>query len=608
MTRSQIQFGVFVFDPETGELARAVDGRHRAIRLRPKTAEVLALLVENAGQLVEREEFQQRVWSDTVIEFDQGINACIREIRSALRDNPEAPSYIETLPRRGYRFIAPVSSSEPIPAAPPAPARRFGYRSLALAAVVVGFVTVAIATTRSRPNRTRSADVVLAVLPLRSLAPAVQRDYLVEGLTEDLIHDLAGANPTQLSVIARTSAATYRDSDKSATDIGNELGAAYLLEGSVRAESDSLRANVRLIRVTDGIPIWVDTYARHVGEVTLLERDLAWGVASGLGITIDSGPRWSVASDAADSTVRDLLFRARYLLSDSNADAVDRATTILLDALDRDTDNATALVMLARARLRRGDDVDGRSLSQRALDADSTNVDARLLAGQIALADFDWPAAASHLAWAAEAAPGRPDAQIQRAYIQTALGELGAGVRAARQAIKLDPVVPSVRGDVGWIFYYAGNLKEAVSQCQKMLDLSPESRTARICLLMAHWRLGRMDDAYAQARAIAAQEGIDGELPIDLPADIGIERFLTAAVGMLLSGSPTTWDRYEAARALMLLDRPVEAVRHLELAAEAGPAPALTYVGVEPAFAPLHTNARFKAIVTRVGLAEWFGN
>ena len=328
---------------------------------------------------------------------------------------------------------------------------------------------------------------------------------------------------------------------------------------------------------------------------------------------LEKTPRSSLArgpgdgSVDIDSTARDLLFRAGYALEQRGSPSATLAVGYLETLLERDPAHTMAMTVLSRVMFRLGRRAEGVELAGRALATDSTSVDARLLAGELALSTWDWPAARTNLTWAVQHGPGRADTQIQLAYLEGAEGNLDQAARLARTAVRLNPVVPSVRGDIGWLFYYAGELESALEHCSRMLELTPESLGARTCLLLTQLRLGREEEAFGQAGAIAAAEGLDVELPPGASHTTGIEQFLTTAATALVRGSPTPWDRYEAARALALLGREDRALEQLELSVSDGPSLALLYVAVEPAFEALRSNDRFTVLLQNIGLSDLTG-
>src|SRR5262245_24033948 len=269
-----IRFDIFELELKSGELRR--DGA--LIKLQPQPFKVLAFLAAQAGQVVTREEIQREIWGDeTFVDYEQGVNFCIKRIRAALGDDAQAPRFIETLPRRGYRFIAPVerkeenssrenglnlappdtliSPPEIVPNAPAVsvPRTRTGASLIAALLVTVTLAAAGYVIWQGREKKAipPAGKIILAVLPFENLSGDPEQDYFSDGLTEEMITRLGRLQPQRLGVIARTSAMTFKKNHKDIARIGDALGASYILEGSVRREADRLRVTAQLIQVSD---------------------------------------------------------------------------------------------------------------------------------------------------------------------------------------------------------------------------------------------------------------------------------------------------------------------------------------------------------------------
>ena len=260
-----VQVGEFQVDFASGDVRR----KDYVVRLKPQPCKVLSLLAARSGQTVSREEIQKEVWGgDTFVDFERGLNSCIKQIRAALNDDPNAPRYIETIPRRGYRLIAAVEtdtlasdvlqddalsksafSSAAAPRSSP-----FLRRSAVMVALIV--VTIAAVTLGVRHSRPEPEKMRLVVLPFTNLSGDAGQDFLGEGLSEEMITQLGELAPQKLGVIARTSAAQYRQTKKSAAEIGKELKVNYVLEGSVRRDGNRVHVTAQLIQTSDQTQLW----------------------------------------------------------------------------------------------------------------------------------------------------------------------------------------------------------------------------------------------------------------------------------------------------------------------------------------------------------------
>jgi len=223
------RFGRFRLD-STGRVLFCGD---RAIRLPPKAADTLLLLVQNAGNVVEKEDLLKHVWQDAFVE-EGSLTRTISILRKALEDAARGQEFIATIAKRGYRFVAPVMESP------------------------------------GQPVRAATQRLMMVVLPFENLSGGKKHDYFSEGMTEEMITRIAGLNPERLGVIARTSAMQYKSTNKSVRQIGGELGVSHLLEGSVRRAGSRVRIAIQLIQVSDESHLWTMSYERNLGDIAHL--------------------------------------------------------------------------------------------------------------------------------------------------------------------------------------------------------------------------------------------------------------------------------------------------------------------------------------------------
>lgn len=283
---TRLRFGSFVFDPQTGDLTNG----DVLVRLQPQPTAVLALLTARAGELVSRREIQERVWPDTHVEVDQGVNYCIRQLRAALGDDSSRPAFIETLPRRGYRFIAPVTTVDPrspeAPAVVPGQGRTrrpgrvvFRLRGLpaALAIVAVTLVTAA-AVGMAVVGRHAPPPVMLAVLPFDTRNGALSEERLSRLLAEALTTDLARDAAT-LGVLGPTSTGAYGITTP-VPEIGAALGVDHVLSGAVEVTTTGYSVFAQLIRVTDLTHVWAGRYDGSLSGVDTSGNRIAAEIAA----------------------------------------------------------------------------------------------------------------------------------------------------------------------------------------------------------------------------------------------------------------------------------------------------------------------------------------
>ena len=284
LNNQRVSFGVFEADFHTGELRKS----GLKIKLHAQPLAVLRVLLEHPGEVVTREELQQKLWgNNTFVDFDHGLNKTINKLRDALGDNADSPRYIETLPRRGYRFIAPVTT--PTPAAEPSPGRTPKAKSHFVRWAAVG-VAVLLAfgiywfgfRTRAQHAVAVPTKAMLAVLPFENLSADDSEDYFADGLTEEMIAQLGQLQPANLGVIARTSAMRYKHTKESVAQIGHELGVNYLLEGSVRLAGQRVRITAQLIQAGDQTHLWAESYETPLTDILKIQREIAERITESL--------------------------------------------------------------------------------------------------------------------------------------------------------------------------------------------------------------------------------------------------------------------------------------------------------------------------------------
>ena len=295
------QFGGFLLRPADKQLLR--DGQ--AVPLAPKVFDTLLVLVESPGRLVEKDAFLKRVWPDSFVE-EVALAHGVSQLRKALGDGRDGRRFIETVPKRGYRFVAPVELVGPPPPEP-------------------------------------RAGVTLAVLPFENLGAGAEREYLADGLTEEVIASLGQVDPDDLRVIGRTSMMAYKRTTKSLAEIGRELGAAFLVESSIRAEGDRLRITSRLVRVDDQVQIWSESYDSRRGSVLELQRELSTVIARQVRLRLSPERVNALARrQTHDVEAYDLYLRGRYFWHQLSAETTRRAIGFYTRATELDPDYALA--------------------------------------------------------------------------------------------------------------------------------------------------------------------------------------------------------------------------------------------------------------------------
>src|ERR1700687_4000005 len=313
---SSICFGPFELDAAAGELRKA----GILLRLQPQPFRLLLLLATHAGTVVTREEIQKCLWREsTFVDFEHGINFCINQIRGALADSADQPRYIETLQRRGYRFLATVECSpqslrptQRVVAAGSPPWRFALIAGLPAILLAAGYFAWHRVRPPAFPPTTRA---MLAVLPFQNLTGHPEQEYITDGVTEEMITQLGRMQPERLGVIARTSVMGYTHGHARTDQIGRELGVQYILEGSVRRDGNRMRITAQLIQVKDQSHLWAREYEHSLKDLFALQDDVTAGVAEEIQSRLALEPRNRGRDHRVTPEAYDAYLLGRYSLN-----------------------------------------------------------------------------------------------------------------------------------------------------------------------------------------------------------------------------------------------------------------------------------------------------
>src|SRR5580658_3418768 len=359
----RVRFGFFEFNLSTGELCSIQasnpnsPGPNQKTLLREQVFQVLRMLVQCEGKIVTREEIKSRLWgNDTVVDFDQSINATIKALRRALGDSAENPQYIETLGRRGYRLMPTLEYSQSTPESHNAGGVQRQIRSLSWkAAVVLSSVVILagggyISWRHFRPTAP-PRKIMLAVLPFQNLTGDPDKEYLADGLTEETISQLGRLNPEQLGVIARTSVMGYKHKDERLDQIGRDLSVQYVLENSFRESGDHIRLTAQLIQVKDQTHLWTQDYDYPAKDILNVEDDVAKAVAREIKLRLTSKQKAELAqSDPVAPEAFDAYLQGHYYFERDSDKDTDMAAKYFERATQLDPSYALAWAWLSRVR------------------------------------------------------------------------------------------------------------------------------------------------------------------------------------------------------------------------------------------------------------------
>jgi TolB-like protein/DNA-binding winged helix-turn-helix (wHTH) protein/Tfp pilus assembly protein PilF len=524
-TRRLYAFGPFRIDPDERVL---LSGKER-IPLTPKAFDTLLVLVENAGHIVEKSEILKVVWPDTFVE-EGTLAQNVSTLRKVLGEGPDGPIYIETIPKRGYSFVAGVtqateddSSVEPVaPGIPrtistPTPSeptdftptvagptgRGHSVTSWLLAVLLVCAIAAGVLA-RYRYVRARNlpaARTTLAVLPFENLSGDPDQQYFADGFTEEMISQLGNLDPNRMAVIARVPAMQYKGDGKNARDIGRELGAEYILRGSVTREGERVRITAQLIHANDQTTMWAKDYDRGVRDILSLQSDVAGAIAGEIELKLTPAESARLAEAGAhpvDPDAYELYLKGRYFWNKRNEDAYVKAIDYFNQAIARDPEYARAYSGLADAYALLGSwpnaEIPRREAMPRAKAAALTalKLDETLAEAHASLAfvemhyEWNWSASEQEFRRAIELNPNYATAHQWFAYWMMAQGRIEESLDENSRARKADPLSIIIRSDTVDLLECAGRFDEAIEKAREAMDLDPDFRLTHFFLGTAY--------------------------------------------------------------------------------------------------------------------------
>lgn len=552
--RPVIQFGAFELNSRAGELRK----HGSRVRLQNKPFRILELLLERPGDVVTRDELRETLWPENVfVDFDHGLNSAVNKLRDALGDSAARPRFIETLPR-GYRFIAPVSGpthraspslpSEPVPGRSPTTRWRPIAIATALAAGISVIVVGSLLTLqlRARPVPTQ---VALAVLPFQNLSTDPEQEFFSEGFSDELLAHVGRVAPQQLRVIARTSAMHYKRTNKTALEIGRELGVDYILEGSVLRAGPRVRITGQLVRVSDQAHVWSQSYERDLRDVLALQTEVARAIAEEIEVTFErTAARPPLPTRASvDPQVYEAYLRGRYFVDRSTKAA--SAVEYFERAIAQDPTYAPAYAGLADAYGQLGWGLSAETPPQetypkalaaalRALALDESVAAAHVALGKIRWKyEWNWRAAEEALERAIELDPNSAVAHESYFDLLSAMGRHEDAYKRLTHAASLDPVSLTINYDFGLHFARTGDYDRAIVWLKKALELDPASG-------FVHHILGE----------VYAEQGQLAEAAAELQRAIDLSGFNSHYVAMLAYVQGLAGDRRAPAQAMSALE------------------------------------------------------
>jgi TolB-like protein/tetratricopeptide (TPR) repeat protein len=573
--REGFRFGRFALDIRARELRK--DGYR--IRLQDQPFDVLLMLLQQPGEVLSRDDLRCRLWPDgTFVDFEHGLNAAVKRLRSAIGDKADQPRFVETLHRRGYRFIASVE--------------RIGLGA------------------PERPGEKPR----LAVLPFSDLGEQNNHAYFSEGLTEEMIIQLGRRCGNRLAVVAQNSAKRARNKAITIRGIGEMLNVGYVLEGSVRREANRVRITAQLIESASETQVWADTYERDLSDCFLVQADVASRIAHALALELLPGPANLGCVGTRHLAAHQAYLKGLYHWNRPADEGLLEAVSHYEQALALDPEFASARSALGRAyvaaagyymREPRPMLEAARGAAMRALELDRTDANAHLTLAEVYKSvDWDWGKAEEAYRLALSFNPSSEAAhRLYGLFLADRRRPAEAALSSVR-AYELDPLCLVVNTSAAWVRYLDGDYVESTERCRLTLGMSTNFIPAQRVLAAALFQLGRTDEAIATLeRALA-----DNEDPVSvawLVHMLGTTNGVTRAAALMerlrSAASHRYVSPYHLALACIGLGNADGAVEALNEACDVRD-PSLTNLATEPRFAPLHADPRYRSLVSRLGL------
>jgi TolB-like protein/DNA-binding winged helix-turn-helix (wHTH) protein len=637
LSSGRVQFGAFELDLSTGELQtiETADPNDKVL-LREQVFQVLRMLLEREGRIVTREEIKSRLWpNDTVVDFDHSINATIKTLRRALGDSADSPRYIETLARRGYRLMLPIQYLESTPeTASKKDTERRDQPAVAVnentatvqenvqrqlkphwwkaAVVLVSVVVLAgsgyISWRHFRPAPL-SRRIMLAVLPFENLTGDPNKEYLADGLTEEMISQLGRLNPEQLGVIARTSVMGYKHKDERLDQIGRDLSVQYVLENSLRESGDHVRLTAQLIQVKDQTHLWSQDYDFQAKDILNIEDDVANAVVQQIRLRLTSKQQAELAqSRPVNPEAFDAYLQGYYFFKRNTDKDTEMAAKYYERATQLDPSYALAWVGLSRARTRLANvglipaeegHRRAREAVGRALALNPNLAEAHAQMGRIKQqVDFDWAGADASFQRAIALEPGDPGIVRLAASSAAMLGRFDKALQL-RRAVDLDPLNAESMESLGEEEFWTGQLDEAARDIKRGLELSPDAWPGPMLLSQIYVMQGRPQDALPEIQLIRYDAYRVWLYAIAYHA-LGREKESDAALRELVA-KYHTGNAYQIAEVYAFRNQSDEAFEWLERA-YAQRDDGLIGTKVDPLLKNLHFDPRFDMLLRKLNL------
>lgn len=647
-----VRFGVYQVDVRTSELWK----QGRKIKLQEQPCRILAILLEQRGEVVTREELRKRLWSDdTFVDFDHSLNTAIMRLREALNDSSDNPRFIETLPRHGYRFIAPIEeldgsapegTEESRSAATrevasqvrePGPAIQFpagqagaevGPRRIAsrlalilgslLALLVIALLGVRMRLDRNGLGANSQSDQIksLVVLPFENLSGDKDQQYFTDGMTDELIAHLAKIR--SLRVISRTSSMEYKDTHKPLSQIARDLKVDAVVEGTVLRSGDRVRITAELVQVATDRHLWAETYESQLGDVLGLQSRVASAIVNEIrvNLTPEEQKRLSSSRSVSSESYENYL-KGRYYWNKRSQEGLTKAIDYFQLAIEKDPNYALAYAGLADCYSIIGSAIVGTVPSQevapkakaaamKALQLDDTLAEAQTsLATVLFNYDWDWAGAADGFRRSIALNPSYATAYQRYSLYLMAMGRMTESLAQMTRARELEPLSISMNFSLGWRLYMARKYDEAIEQLQNTLDMDPNFALPRMVLGQAYEQKKAYPKAVAELQQAVAISRDSPQMVSALGHTYGASGNRSEAEKVLAHLMEQTKKEYVSPFYVALVYAGMgendKAIDWLEKA-YSDRSNAIVFSKVDPQLDPLRSHPRFQSLLQRLAL------
>jgi TolB-like protein/DNA-binding winged helix-turn-helix (wHTH) protein/Flp pilus assembly protein TadD len=608
-----VRFGVFEVDLRAGELRK----QGSKIKLQEQPFQILSLLLEHPGEVVTREEIQKKLWPvDTFVDFEHSLNAAVKRLREALGDSAETPRFVETIPRRGYRFIYPVE--RPGRASRIRQLRIVALAVVALLAVLIG-LNVAGLRERLLGKAGRGQITSIAVLPLENLSGDPEQDYFSDGMTQQLITELGRLNGLE-RVISWQSVKQLKNTEDSLLEIAQRLNVQSVLVGTAFFAGETVRVNLELYDASER-RLWGDSYERQSSDILVLQSEVTRTVANQIQVVVTPvEENRLVAARSTNPEAYRLYLLGRFYWNKRKVEAGGKAIEYFEQAIAIDPDYALAYAGLADAQLillGKENETKGRAAAKRAVEINPLLGEAHASLGYDATyVRWDWADAEQHFRRAIELSPNYAFAYLWYGSHLSRLGRFDEALNKTQRALELDPLSIVINRAMGARYYEARDYEEAIKSLKKTIEMDPTHDWPHLFLGLSYLQMERFQEAIEELqKADALDTG-----PDDWSIALAAEARAHAAIGKIdearklvekiikigeqqqkkLGGYSPSYDLAQSYVALGQLDRAFEWLERAYRERDWR----MISIGIDPAMDPLRADPRFQSLLRRMNFPE----